>query len=169
MVSGMIYRMKQNAVGLANICILSTMVLVTVSTTVAMYAGTEDSLTEMYPEEISVTTYFNGLPEQEDVISGVVEESLRASGRTIMSEYGCLSANVTALRQGTGVSLQGVGSGTDYNSNDLMLLKILTPEGYEACVGEPLGCELLPGEAAVAAYPFYEENTISVDLSLIHI
>ena len=30
-VSGMIYRMKQNAVGLANICILSTMVLVMVS------------------------------------------------------------------------------------------------------------------------------------------
>ena len=32
-VSGMLYRMKQNAVGLANICILSTMVLVMVSTT----------------------------------------------------------------------------------------------------------------------------------------
>ena len=35
-VSGMLYRMKQNAVGLANICILSTMVLVTVSTTVSL-------------------------------------------------------------------------------------------------------------------------------------
>lgn len=35
----MIYRMKQNAVGLANICILSTMVLVTVSTTLCMYLG----------------------------------------------------------------------------------------------------------------------------------
>lgn len=33
-VSGMIYRMKQNAVGLANICILSTMVLVVISMTV---------------------------------------------------------------------------------------------------------------------------------------
>ena len=38
-VSGMIYRMKQNAVGLANICILSTMVLVMVSTTVSLYVG----------------------------------------------------------------------------------------------------------------------------------
>ena len=38
-VSGMIYRMKQNAVGLANICILSTMVLVMISTTVCLYAG----------------------------------------------------------------------------------------------------------------------------------
>ena len=35
--SGMIYRMKQNAVGLANICILSTMVLVVISMTVCMY------------------------------------------------------------------------------------------------------------------------------------
>ena len=38
-VAGLLYRMKQNAVGLANICILSTMVLVTVSTTVSLYAG----------------------------------------------------------------------------------------------------------------------------------
>lgn len=35
----MLYGMKQNAVGLANICILSTMVLVTVACTVSLYAG----------------------------------------------------------------------------------------------------------------------------------
>ena len=40
-VSGMIYRMKQNAVGLSNICILSTMVLVVVSTTVSLLAGVD--------------------------------------------------------------------------------------------------------------------------------
>lgn len=43
-VSGMIYRMKQNAGGLASICVLSTMVLVVVSTTVSMYAGMEGEL-----------------------------------------------------------------------------------------------------------------------------
>ena len=43
-VSGMLYRMKRNAVGLANICVLSTMVLVIISTTVCLYAGLEDSL-----------------------------------------------------------------------------------------------------------------------------
>ncbi len=41
-VSGMIYRMKQNAAGLSNICILSTMVLVMVSATVCIYIGEED-------------------------------------------------------------------------------------------------------------------------------
>ena len=46
-VSGLLYRMKQNAVGLASICILSTMLLVTVSTTVCLYLGVETSLKEV--------------------------------------------------------------------------------------------------------------------------
>jgi putative ABC transport system permease protein len=54
-VSGMIYRMKQNAAGLATICILSCMVLVTVSSTVSLYAGAEDSLMSQYPYGYSLT------------------------------------------------------------------------------------------------------------------
>lgn len=53
-VSGLLYRMKQNAAGLATICILSTMVLVTVSTTVCLYAGVEDALQTRYPHDITV-------------------------------------------------------------------------------------------------------------------
>ena len=53
-VAGLLYRMKQNAVGLANICILSTMVLVTVSTTVSLYAGLEDSLDRIFPYDVDV-------------------------------------------------------------------------------------------------------------------
>lgn len=56
-VSGMIYRMKQNAAGLASICILSTMVLVTVSTTLSLFIGQEDILRERYPRNYSVTFY----------------------------------------------------------------------------------------------------------------
>lgn len=54
-VSSMIYRMKQNAVGLANICILSTMVLVTISTTVSLYIGQKDMLRERFQFDISIT------------------------------------------------------------------------------------------------------------------
>lgn len=54
-VSGMIYRMKQNAVGLANICILSTMVLVMLSTTVSLYIGMEDLLKNRYPKDIIIS------------------------------------------------------------------------------------------------------------------
>lgn len=50
-VAGMIYRMKQNAVGLANICILSTMVLVMVSGTTAMMAGMKYIIANRYPAD----------------------------------------------------------------------------------------------------------------------
>ncbi len=53
-VSSMIYRMKQNAIGLANICILSTAVLVTLSATLSLYLGEEDILRKRYPKDISI-------------------------------------------------------------------------------------------------------------------
>ncbi|MGL4337234.1 MAG: FtsX-like permease family protein [Turicibacter sp.] len=53
-VSGMMYRMKQNAVGLANICILSTAVLVMLSTTFSLYVGMEDALRYRFPRDISI-------------------------------------------------------------------------------------------------------------------
>lgn len=53
-VSSMIYRMKRNGAGLASICILCTMVLVMVSSTVCLYWGTEDSLRTRYPRHINI-------------------------------------------------------------------------------------------------------------------
>ena len=51
-VSGMLYRMKRNAAGLASVCILFTMLLVTVSTTACLYLGQEASLRAMYPAAV---------------------------------------------------------------------------------------------------------------------
>lgn len=51
-ISGMMYRMKQNAKGLANICILSTAVVVMLSTTVSLYVGMEESLHTQYPQDV---------------------------------------------------------------------------------------------------------------------
>lgn len=56
-VSGMIYRMKQNAVGLANICILSTGVLLSIATTISLNIGIEELIHNMYPEQYSLTSY----------------------------------------------------------------------------------------------------------------
>ena len=53
--SSMIYRMKRNGAGLASICILSTMVLVMVSSTVSLYIGMDDSMKRMYPVDMSVS------------------------------------------------------------------------------------------------------------------
>ncbi|MDE7310050.1 MAG: ABC transporter permease [Eubacterium sp.] len=72
-VSGMIYRMKQNAVGLANICILSTMVLVMVTSTSSMMIGMEDILDTRYPSGFMVLSH-----ETEPERSKEVLETVRA-------------------------------------------------------------------------------------------
>ena len=54
-ISGLIYRMKANAVGLANICILSTAVLVILFSTSALLIGTEESINNIYPEDVFVS------------------------------------------------------------------------------------------------------------------
>lgn len=66
-ISGMIYRMKQNAVGLANICILSTMVLVMISSTSCLMIGMEDILNSGYPYDLSLVArrpYFGESSEE---------------------------------------------------------------------------------------------------------
>lgn len=54
-VSGMIYRMKQNAVGLANICILSSAVLVMISSTISLYMGKNDVIRSRFPQNMKIT------------------------------------------------------------------------------------------------------------------
>lgn len=62
-VSGMMYRMKQNAVGLANICVLSTMVLVMVSSTASLMVGVEDIIKERYPYQFELDVINGGRNE----------------------------------------------------------------------------------------------------------
>lgn len=75
-ISGMIYRMKQNAAGLANICILSTMVLVTVSTTVSLYVGQEDILNQQYPRDF-IVLLSNQVDENGNVIDTIESQQQR--------------------------------------------------------------------------------------------
>ncbi|MBL1228325.1 ABC transporter permease [Enterococcus sp. BWB1-3] len=69
-VSGMIFRMKQNGAGLASICILCTMALVTISSTVSLYVGREDIIRNRNPFQNTIETV---LPIEE------VKESLYAA------------------------------------------------------------------------------------------
>ena len=53
-VSNLIFRMKKNAVGLATIAILSTMVLITMSAATSIYNGSENMKKLMYPHDFDV-------------------------------------------------------------------------------------------------------------------
>ena len=81
-VSGMLYRMKQNAVGLANICILSTMVLVTVACTVSLYAGLNDVIETSYPHDISAS-FFAPTEQCRAGIEDVIAETERETGISV--------------------------------------------------------------------------------------
>ncbi len=62
--SGMLYRMKRNAVGLANICVLCTMVLVMTSGTLTLYLGSEELIPKRYPGEVTVCVVYDPAAER---------------------------------------------------------------------------------------------------------
>ncbi|ROR27409.1 putative ABC transport system permease protein [Mobilisporobacter senegalensis] len=113
-VSGMIYRMKQNAVGLANICVLSTMVLVIVSTTISLYIGMEDVLRNRYPRDIIVNTG-TFLEEDGDQIRKIIDDTLEKHQLTgknridleVISFVAKQKGNVFSTGQMTDSSLTG--------------------------------------------------------------
>lgn len=99
-VSGMIYRMKQNAAGLASICILSTAVLVTLSSCLSLYAGEEDMLRNQFPREINIYSQIPELTENAD--SRTEEQGTVTSGLptavheaidTLSASTGCETEN----------------------------------------------------------------------------
>ena len=78
-VSGMLHRMKRNAAGLATICILSTMVLITVSTTLCLYMGVNEILDRMYCRDVQ--TYVNyGAPEDLPKVRALYERKAAELG-----------------------------------------------------------------------------------------
>ena len=93
-VSSMIYRMKQNAAGLANICILSTAVLLTISTTVCLYIGEESSLKNSYPQDIQITfrDYKGDKNTAYDVVNSELNSNNLAKENTIEFNYKELNA-----------------------------------------------------------------------------
>lgn len=94
-VSGMIYRMKQNGAGLANICVLSTMVLVMVSTTVSLYAGMEDILDSRFPRDVSIVCN-EADTNKEETLQRLIKEQCEKAGVKITDRvryrYGSMNA-----------------------------------------------------------------------------
>lgn len=79
----MMYRMKQNAAGLASICILSTMVMVMVSTTVCMFVGFDDEINILYPYEINVQTGYSEVKENVSEQSSDIIQFIEDTGTNV--------------------------------------------------------------------------------------
>lgn len=122
----MIYRMKQNAGGLASICVLSTMVLVVVSTTVSMYAGMEGELKQRYPSDISVYSWYKEVPADVNLDDALKEAAVDSD--KIIADSAC---NVKDSKSYTYFSWTVFREGTEFKpvlsfDNDISLLYFVT-------------------------------------------
>lgn len=127
-VSGMIYRMKQNAVGLANICILSTIVLVMISSTVSLYVGMDDVMAHQYPNDYQMTLY-EASQEKIDKANKLIEEELDRGGLKKEGETACHYGTAVLISQG-GNKFTTSENGT-YSPRDLTELYVIPQEDYQ--------------------------------------
>ena len=135
-VSGMIYRMKRNAAGLASICILSTMVIVTVSTTVCLYAGVGDIINNMYPYDVNMK-YYPYSQQTSEKLEAAAENTAKRQGREIKELYSFSKMSFAANRSGDKLivdndTITGIGS---------VDVTIITLEDYKRLTGEDAGLE----------------------------
>ncbi len=132
-VSGLMYRMQRNAVGLANICILSTMVLVTLSTTVALFVGVEDVLKTRYPRDIVISSY------------GITDEYIDNLGATVaqvLENHNLVMQDPMEYRM---LSFVGIAQGNEFLTDEpslnispsrLKTLCFIPSEDYSGLTGE---------------------------------
>lgn len=124
-VSGMIYRMKQNGAGLANICVLSTMVLVIVSTTVSLYAGMEDILDSRFPRDVSIVCKQADV-DHEEIIERLLKEQCEKAGVKITDRVWYRYGSMNAVLKGD--KLENVNQ--YYPDNHFYYVEMMTQDEY---------------------------------------
>ena len=91
-VAGLLFRMKQNAVGLASIAILATGVLVMISTTVSLYSGVQDTVNTNYPQQL----YLSANQTEDDTVTSIPSSSLTEIVESAAEEYGLQIEHIEA-------------------------------------------------------------------------
>ena len=122
-VSGLLYRMKRNAVGLANICILSTMVLVTMGTTSALYAGSEDAYNTRFPRDIIINGYRSTEGKLAEIEKNVKKATQDAGVETKdLVSYNML--NVVGRLNGTEINYESEFTGSFDKIKSIVVLEL---------------------------------------------
>ena len=109
-ISNLKFRMRKNAAGLASICILSTMVLVTLATTVALQTGTADLLKKSYPTDYSATAFVEDTSTIRQLSEQISKMKAQSKG-TVTNEMNYLSVLRAAKSMEGGVDIEGVYPG----------------------------------------------------------
>lgn len=178
-ISGMMYRMKQNAAGLASICVLSTGVLILISTTICLYLGTEDAIRVRYPRNI----YFNiknageEVPEQ---LKEMTDKVLGNHGTERVDELNYFFDYYIAGKNENQFSALSDAQQKNLAADGVCVVQCLTLEDYNRLAGrevslkenevlvygetgELTGGEILIGDTAFQVKEMLEEFPVSED------
>lgn len=164
-VSSMFYRMKRNGAGLASICILSTMVLVTISSSTSLYFGAEDAIRARYPIQNQISVDIKGLDGMDDTVAKI--KGLYAE---VFEQYGVEPENEVSYCYGYSSALmhdeKAMLDADPYSASpaefeNLRSVFFIPQDDYNADTGDNIS--LSNGEALIACRGFeYRYDSIEI-------
>lgn len=157
-ISGMLYRMKQNAIGLASICILSTGVLLMISMTVSIYFGMNDIMLNRYPYDVDMSVTSISEDECQTAIEAF-EKAIADNKVPVEKSVEEIYLDIVCNKNGDQILIKPAN--TIRNSDSVLVLSLLNQAEYERLTG--ISANLNDGEI-FAWYPSaVQKDSVTVD------
>lgn len=157
-ISGMLYRMKQNAIGLASICILSTGVLLMISMTVSIYFGMNDIMLNRYPYDVDMSVTSISEDECQTAIEAF-EKAIADNKVPVEKSVEEIYLDIVCSKNGDQILIKPTN--TIRNSDSVLVLSLFTQAEYERLTG--ISANLNDGEI-FAWYPSaVQKDSVTVD------
>ena len=157
-ISGMLYRMKQNAIGLASICILSTGVLLMISMTVSIYFGMNDIMLNRYPYDVDMSVTSISEEECQTAIEAF-EKAIADNKVPVEKSVEEIYLDIVCSKNGDQILIKPAN--TIRNSDSVLVLSLFTQAEYERLTG--ISANLNDGEI-FAWYPSaVQKDSVTVD------
>ena len=157
-ISGMLYRMKQNAIGLASICILSTGVLLMISMTVSIYFGINDIMLNRYPYDVDMSVTSISEKECQTAIEAF-EKAIADNKVPVEKSVEEIYLDIVCSKNGDQILIKPTN--TIRNSDSVLVLSLLNQAEYERLTG--ISANLNDGEI-FAWYPSaVQKDSVTVD------
>lgn len=157
-ISGMLYRMKQNAIGLASICILSTGVLLMISMTVSIYFGMNDIMLNRYPYDVDMSVTSISEDECQTAIEAF-EKAIVDNKVPVEKSVEEIYLDIVCSKNGDQILIKPAN--TIRNSDSVLVLSLFTQAEYERLTG--ISANLNDGEI-FAWYPSaVQKDSVTVD------
>lgn len=157
-ISGMLYRMKQNAIGLASICILSTGVLLMISMTVSIYFGMNDIMLNRYPYDVDMSVTSISEDECQTAIEAF-EKAIADNKVPVEKSVEEIYLDIVCSKNDDQILIKPAN--TIRNSDSVLVLSLLDQAEYERLTG--ISANLNDGEI-FAWYPSaVQKDSVTVD------